>query len=640
MTMTRRTLAVLTAGAVPALGLAAAAQAVPPGGSGGGDGGSPGPTSAEAALALSRVRASADVLMADYDQEKAWFPSSWWNSAVALQTIGDYMVRTGDLRYLPHLEHTFERNQAPFPAGELSGDELYGNFCSRAIDDSGWWALTWMCAFDLTGEQKYLDMAVTIGEFMHDFWDTGRCGGGIWWDEERTYKNAVTNGQWVRLTAQLHNRLDGDRLWLSRAREAWDWYVASPMINEGGLLNDGLTEDCGNNHDHVYTYNQGLAIGAALEMHRATGEEEMLDMARYFADSALREGALVEDGILQEWTDPLGETTNDNHKQFKGIFARYLMDLADTTGETVYREAVARQAASIWERDRTDEGRHGVRWNGEETAESPNVADWRTQASALSALIADLPLTGADRSLTAALTAPPVVVPDGRPAVRELPLTVTATAPGGRTVPIRLRAEAPEGWDVELPRFVRPDLPGQEGAVAIADLTLAVTVPPTAADGVHRIRVHAHGPGGLEFTAVTTVTVAREIDFDGGTEDRPWLVEDRGSGVTDLPGRFADGTGSFTYRFPFPASTSSARLIVELSNQFVVEVSADGEDWTELLRESEPLRDGSNRRVYPVELTAFLVGTDRDVLVRVSDAFPEDGWGGQVHHVRAEYEAG
>src|SRR5690606_16064695 len=87
MTMTRRTLAVLTAGAVPALGLAAAAQAAPPGGSGGGDGGSPGPTSAEAALALSRVRASADVLMADYDQEKAWFPSSWWNSAVALQTI-------------------------------------------------------------------------------------------------------------------------------------------------------------------------------------------------------------------------------------------------------------------------------------------------------------------------------------------------------------------------------------------------------------------------------------------------------------------------------------------------------------------------------------------------------------------------
>lgn len=110
MTMTRRTLAVLTAGAVPALGLAATAQAAPPGGSGGGDGGSPGPTSAEAALALSRVRASADVLMADYDQEKAWFPSSWWNSAVALQTIGDYMVRTGDLRYLPHLEHTFERN--------------------------------------------------------------------------------------------------------------------------------------------------------------------------------------------------------------------------------------------------------------------------------------------------------------------------------------------------------------------------------------------------------------------------------------------------------------------------------------------------------------------------------------------------
>jgi hypothetical protein len=136
------------------------------------------------------------------------------------------------------------------------------------------------------------------------------------------------------------------------------------------------------------------------------------------------------------------------------------------------------------------------------------------------------------------------------------------------------------------------------------------------------------------------VVVAREISFDGGTEDGPWLVEDHGSGVTDEPGRFADGTGSFTYGFPFPPGTVSAQITLTISNQFVVEVSADGEAWDELLRETEPLRAASNRGERTLEVTPYLAGGDGSVLVRVSDAFPEDGWGGQVHHVSATYEAG
>ncbi|WP_114853998.1 glycoside hydrolase family 76 protein [Brachybacterium sp. YJGR34] len=633
MTMSRRTLVALTAAAVPSLGLAGIAQGAPP---------TPraeAPTTpVDAAEAVSRARIAADVLMTDYDPAKAWFPSSWWNSAVALQTIGDYMRRTGDLRHLDQLDLTFEQNQGPFPAGELSGDELYGNFTSRAIDDSGWWALTWICTYDLTGEQKYLDMAVLIGEFMLDFFDTSTCGGGIWWDEERTYKNAVTNGQWIRLTAELHNRIPGDAAWLERAQEAWDWYLGSGMINERGLLNDGLTDACENNGDHVYTYNQGLAIGAALELHRATGDPDLLEKARYFADSALAEGALTRDGILVEWTDALGETTNDNHKQFKGIFLRYLMDLADTTGEARYREFAAVQAESVWEH-RTVADRLGVRWGGAETEGSPNVADWRTQASALSALLAVVPADGATRSLSAALTSPPVVVPDDALAERELELTVGATAPGVGPVHVRLAADAPDGWEVATPRTLDLERPSDGGQDAVAEIAVpvTVTVPADAPDGVHEIGMRVSAPGGLEHTARALVVVAREIDFSGGTEDAAWLWDGGGSGVTDEPGRFADGVSAFIYRFPFPASTTAAQVTVTISNQFVVELSADGESWTEVLREEEPLRDASNRGERTLDLAPYLAGEEKDVFLRVSDAFPEDGWGGQVHRVTAEY---
>ena len=204
-----RTLQVLTAGAI----LVATALAAP---SAGATPAPPGATHVPSAAALSsgtgptataRARVAADVLMSSYEPAKAWFPSSWWNSAVALQTVGDYMERTGDRRYLPQLDNTFEKDKGVFPAGYLSGDPLLGNFTSRAIDDSEWWGLTWVQAYDLTKNRKYLDMAVTIAQYVEGYWDTSTCGGGVWWNAERTYKNAVTNGLWIRLTAELHNRM-------------------------------------------------------------------------------------------------------------------------------------------------------------------------------------------------------------------------------------------------------------------------------------------------------------------------------------------------------------------------------------------------------------------------------------------------
>ena len=262
--------------------------------------------------AVARARVAADVLMSSYDPVKAWFPSSWWNSAVALQTIGDYMQRTGDRRYVSQLDNTFEKDKGVFPGGVLSGDPLLGNFTSRAIDDTEWWGLTWVQAYDLTGNKKYLDMAVTIASYVNGYWDTSTCGGGVWWNAERTYKNAVTNGLWIRLTAELHNRIHGDKVWLARSRTAWAWFTGSGMINANGLVNDGLTDACTNNGQTVWSYNQGMAIGGGLELWRATRDPQILATVRRLADAAIGSNALVTNGILTESCDALDQTCDDN----------------------------------------------------------------------------------------------------------------------------------------------------------------------------------------------------------------------------------------------------------------------------------------------------------------------------------------
>jgi hypothetical protein len=64
---------------------------------------------------------------------------------------------------------------------------------------------------------------------------------------------------------------------------------------------------------------------------------------------------------------------------------RYLMDLADATGDASYRTYAQRQADSIWQNDRDSLNRLGQRWTG------GGARDWRTQASALGGLLAAVP---------------------------------------------------------------------------------------------------------------------------------------------------------------------------------------------------------------------------------------------------------
>ncbi|MFI6096438.1 glycoside hydrolase family 76 protein [Lentzea sp. NPDC051213] len=330
--------------------------------------------------APTRARAAADALLYSYDPSPGWWPNSWWNSAATLTSVIDSGVREYDWI----IARTFDVNRGRFAAGQRSTDPIDGDFISRSIDDSAWWALAWVAAYDRTGDQRYLAMASTIAAYVHQFWDPGTCGGGVWWDRERTYKNAVTSGLYLRLTASVHRRTPGDSVWLQRARTAANWYLGSGLINSAGLVNDGLTRDCRNNGQMVWSYNQGLGIGGLVEVWRATGDTRFLDGARRLADAAIASPQLTRGGVLTESCDIGQSSCDDNQKQFKGIFMRYFADLTKATNSAVYQRYARQQSDSIWATDRDALNRIGQRWAGG----TPNQQDWRTQASGLGALIA------------------------------------------------------------------------------------------------------------------------------------------------------------------------------------------------------------------------------------------------------------
>ena len=56
-------------------------------------------------------------------------------------------------------------------------------------------------------------------------------------------------------------------------------------------------------------------------------------------------------------------------------------------------------------------------------------------------------------------------------------------------------------------------------------------------------------------------------------------------------------------------------MTLTIDNQYVVDVGPDGESWTTVLTEDEPIRDGSNKADHTLDLTPHL-GPDKAVYIR------------------------
>ena len=146
-----------------------------------------------AAATSGQVSAGLATLMQSYDATTGLIGTSgWWESAVALSTVETYHQATGDATYDYAMSTAFNDNKA-------------GNFETDALDDTLWWSLAWIQAYDITGDSAYLQMAENEANYVHGYWDT-TCGGGVWWSTAKTYKNAITNELFLEVTAALHNR--------------------------------------------------------------------------------------------------------------------------------------------------------------------------------------------------------------------------------------------------------------------------------------------------------------------------------------------------------------------------------------------------------------------------------------------------
>lgn len=325
------------------------------------------------------AREAVKVLQQWYTPQSGLYRTTgWWNSANAITALANYSRMTHTKKYLPVFANTLHAAQ--------TGHDGAPGFINDYYDDEGWWALAWIDVYDLTGKAEYLKAAGSIFDNMQKGWETETCGGGVWWSKKSKDKNAIENELFLDVAASLANRAktpEERQRYLSWAQKEWAWFHASGMINGEHLINDGLDlsnpAHCTNNGKATWSYNQGVILGALVELNKAAPDPALTETAAAIAHAAI-EHLVDGQGVLHE---PNGAHTGGDVPQFKGIFSRNLMLLNTAFPDERYQSFARTNAASIWAKDRDAANHLGFWWAG-----PFDLADAARQSSALDALTA------------------------------------------------------------------------------------------------------------------------------------------------------------------------------------------------------------------------------------------------------------
>ena len=132
-----------------------------------------------------------------------------------------------------------------------------------------------------------------------------------------------------------------------------------------------------------FTYNEGVMIGAALELHRATQEARYLQDARGYA-ARMRSAQTIEGPAGAVLYDGTNDGCGGDCQQFKGIGYRYLDLLERFDPDPEIRALLQSSARSLWTVARDPQsGSFSTNWAQAPTGDGVSIRQMSTAVSAL-----------------------------------------------------------------------------------------------------------------------------------------------------------------------------------------------------------------------------------------------------------------
>ena len=285
---------------------------------------------------------------------------NYWPQAHALDVLVDAYMRTQSSVYTGYMDQWF--TGVPAKNG--------GSFLGQYYDDEGWNALAMLRAYDVTKDTKWKDAAEAVWADIQTGWNDTMGGGIAWQKQQLYYKNSPANGPACILAARLYERF-GNSSDLAWAQKIYTWWKSTLVDAGSGFVYDGINQNNDGvlNTTYRFTYNQGLFIGAGVELFNITQQASYLSNALQTASNVLSDPSLSSAGILKD------EGQGDGGL-FKGILVRYMIQLIldtgiDTGDQQKFVVFLKNNAQVLWLKGTTRPGYFfGNNWSAAPTGET------------------------------------------------------------------------------------------------------------------------------------------------------------------------------------------------------------------------------------------------------------------------------
>lgn len=188
-------------------------------------------------------------------------------------------------------------------------------------DDQMWIVRELIYVYKLTGEQTYLDQALSLTKACLDAWDTtvinGKEVGGIDWGPGYDSKHTCSNAPLIEPLVELYEIFrdegrENPEYYLDWAEKIYDWTNDHLRLSnglygdlvrpQGGRVSEGTGKNkhwitqgtLGGLDSTTYSYNTGAMISGGAALYRATGKSSYLTDAKKSARAAYRTFGVTE----------------------------------------------------------------------------------------------------------------------------------------------------------------------------------------------------------------------------------------------------------------------------------------------------------------------------------------------------------
>lgn len=297
----------------------------------------------------------------DNNQKTFTMGGNYWHYALAL-----------DAAVMAEARHASKENKDR--VDQLFYSQKKRGFLQRKdhvyYDDENWMAMSLIRAYQVRNKPEFLSTAIALFDHIEkaEVVDTNGNSRGIWWDDRQSQIATASNMGPV-ITAAMLYQVTKNVKYLNFGKRIYGQWYKNMVIKDTFQVIDNIKPN-GVKDTVPLTYDQGLAVGAALSLYKTTGDFRYLDHAKGYANYVLKN--MTNNGILVEriCTGPgrIAECRkNPDLVLFKGITYRYLVKLAlDTPEKNVeLNNMLTRTAEALWSRARDPKtGLFAHEWDG------------------------------------------------------------------------------------------------------------------------------------------------------------------------------------------------------------------------------------------------------------------------------------